>query len=95
VRVTFALPGSVWAERVHLVGEFNDWHRTATPMRQSGDEGLWRVTLELDAGRRYQYRYLLDGEIWHTDYGADDFVANEYGSDNAVVDASLPEVTDG
>ena len=25
VRVTFEMPSSVWAERVNLVGDFNDW----------------------------------------------------------------------
>ena len=25
VRVTFELPSSLWAERVNLVGDFNDW----------------------------------------------------------------------
>jgi 1,4-alpha-glucan branching enzyme len=88
--VTFELPGSVWAETVYVVGEFNDWDRTATPMHQVGDEGTWTVSVDLEAGRDYQYRYLMDGEVWHTDYGADGFVANEFGSDNSVVHAGLP-----
>jgi 1,4-alpha-glucan branching enzyme len=90
VRVTFELPGSVWAENVFLVGEFNDWNQTATPMLQSGSDGAWRVTLELEPERAYQYRYLIDGEIWHTDYGADGFAANEYGSDNSIVRTAAP-----
>jgi 1,4-alpha-glucan branching enzyme len=85
VRVTFELPNSIWAERVYLVGAFNDWDRTRTPMRQTGPDGSWRVTLELDAGGEYQFRYLIDGETWYNDNSTDTFVANDYGSDNSVV----------
>ena len=85
LRVTFELPASIWAERVHLVGQFNEWDRARTPMRQTGPDGGWRVTLELERGVAYQFRYLIDGETWYNDYTADSYVANEYGSDNSVV----------
>jgi 1,4-alpha-glucan branching enzyme len=85
VRVTFELPASFWAERVHLVGAFNDWDTRRTPMRQSGPDGSWRVTLELARGAAYEFRYLIDGETWCNDYTADSYVANSYGSDNSVV----------
>ena len=32
VRVTFELAPTMWAERVNLVGEFNDWDTLSTPM---------------------------------------------------------------
>jgi 1,4-alpha-glucan branching enzyme len=89
VAVTFVLPASIWAEQVHLVGSFNDWDRTRTPMRQTA-EGDWRLALDLDADTEHQFRYLIDGETWYTDYNADGFVANEYGSDNSVVVTTLP-----
>jgi 1,4-alpha-glucan branching enzyme len=85
VSVTFELPASVWAERVNLVGEFNGWDRSRTPMRQSGPYGAWRVTLALDVDREYQFLYLIDGTTWYTDYAADSFVVNEYGTDNSIV----------
>jgi 1,4-alpha-glucan branching enzyme len=90
VFVTFELPSSIWAEKANLVGEFNDWSRTQTPMFQSKIDGAWRVTIELDADRDYQFRYLIDGETWYTDYFADSYVANEYGSDNSVVHTAPP-----
>ncbi len=90
VRVTFQLPSSIWAERVTLVGEFNEWSRTATPLRRDAD-GAWRVSLELAAGRDYQFRYLVDDDHWVNDYNADSYVANAYGSDNSVVHAAVPE----
>ena len=85
VRVTFELPSQFWAERINVVGDFNDWNKTATEMRQSGPEAAWQVTLELDTGREYQFRYLADGERWHNDSAADKYVPNEYGSSNSVV----------
>jgi hypothetical protein len=43
------------------------------------------TTLELEAGREYQYRYLLNGNEWHNDWHADRYVSNAYGGDNSVV----------
>jgi hypothetical protein len=41
---------------------------------------------QLEAGRRYGFRYLVDGEQWLNDRHADDYVENAYGSDDSVVD---------
>jgi len=86
VLVTFALPASVWAERVNLVGEFNDWDTEAMPMTRSRADADWRATVELEAGRRHRFRYLVDGKEWLNDWHADDYVENAYGSDDSVVD---------
>ena len=73
IRVTFAVPSTSWADRVNLVGEFNDWDTTATPMFQTRADADWRVTIELKAGLRYRFRYLVDGKEWLNDWRADDF----------------------
>lgn len=83
VRVTFAMPPSVWADSIHVVGDFNSWDERATPLRQS--EGGWMATVELEAGKAYQYRYLFNGSDWHNDWYADDYQQNAYGGDNSVV----------
>ena len=82
--VTFALPESIEAENACLVGEFNDWDVTAAPMTR-GKDGVFRATLELESGRAYQFRYLVDGEHWHNDWHADAYVPNGLGEDNGVV----------
>jgi hypothetical protein len=87
VRVVFELPSCVWADRIFVTGSFNDWDRTSLPMAQDRD-GVWRATLELPAGHRFQFRYLLDGR-WQTDYHADGFTDNQYGTHNSIVDLSL------
>jgi 1,4-alpha-glucan branching enzyme len=86
VRVTFELPSDPWVERVNLVGEFNDWDTTSTPMARERADVNWKVTVELAAGRCYRFRYLVDGEKWLNDWHADDYVENPYGFDDSVVD---------
>ena len=82
-RVTFILPNSIWADTIYLVGDFNEWNRSSHPF-QHGEEGAWTLTLDLEIGRCYQFRYLRDGE-WISDSQADGFVGNPHGSDNALV----------
>jgi hypothetical protein len=89
VQVTFELPACIWADRIFLVGDFNAWNESATPMHQDRD-GVWRATIDLPYGSRCEFRYLIDGQ-WKTDYHADGFTANVYGSDNSVVEATLPQ----
>lgn len=83
VRVTFALPAAIWADTIYLVGDFNDWDTQATPLRQT--EYGWMVTLDLEAGRSYQYRYLHNSTEWHNDWNADGYEANTFGGDNSIV----------
>jgi len=85
VRVTFELPSSIWAERVNLVGDFNDWDTTRDEMRQGRSDGAWRITLTLPAGKAYQFRYLVNGRDWHNDWHADRYAPNRFGTDNSVV----------
>jgi 1,4-alpha-glucan branching enzyme len=86
VRVTFELPSSMWAERINLVGEFNDWDTTATPLHHNRADANWRATVQLEVGRRYRFRYLIDGHEWLNDWHADDYAENLYGSYDSIVD---------
>jgi 1,4-alpha-glucan branching enzyme len=73
------------AEFVYLVGDFNNWDEHATPMRKMPN-GDFQITLELEAGKVYQYRYLLNGNIWENDWYADEYVPTPYGDcENSVV----------
>jgi 1,4-alpha-glucan branching enzyme len=89
VRITFELPSCIWADRIFLVGDFNDWCENATPMRQERD-GVWRTTLDLPYGNRYEFRYMIDGQ-WKTDSHADGYATNRFGTENSVVIAMLPD----
>jgi 1,4-alpha-glucan branching enzyme len=82
-RATLALPNFMSAVDVSLVGDFNGWQRKATPLTQDR-KGHWTVTVDLDIGRAYQMRYLVD-ESWLNDPSADAYVSNPFGGDNFVV----------
>ena len=59
VRFALVAPG---ASRVSLVGDFNQWNATATPMRQLGDGRLWLVEVPLPPGR-HVYAFVVDGDV--------------------------------
>ncbi len=84
VRVTFTMPAIEGCDSLCLVGDFNDWNETSHPMQRI-DDGSWSLTLELEPGRDYQFRYYANDGAWHDDPAADVFVSNPFGSDNSVV----------
>lgn len=83
-KVTFYTPASIEADTVHLVGDFNEWNETATEMTKLKD-GRFKVTLNLDSGSDYQFRYLVNRSEWHNDWEADKYVPNPFSGDNSVV----------
>ena len=88
VKVTFAMPALEGVTALSLVGDFNDWSETATPLAREAD-GSWSAALTLDAGRSYQFRYRDDRGQWHNDWAADAYAPNEFGSDNSLLDLTL------
>jgi len=85
--VTFQLPSSIWAESVHLVGDFNGWNRQSHPLVHSRDgDSVWQITVELDKGKSYQFRYLINGRDWQNDWNADRYISNPFGGDNSVLE---------
>jgi 1,4-alpha-glucan branching enzyme len=85
VSVTFRVPAEAAADEVAVVGDFNEWNRHQHLLRPRGD-GSHALTLRLTTGRRYRFRYLLDDDRWQNDWQADDYVPNEYGGDDSVLD---------
>ncbi|MGA2305757.1 MAG: CHAD domain-containing protein [Acidimicrobiales bacterium] len=82
--VTFTLPAAVRATRVAICGEWNGWSAGRDVMDRVGD--VFSLTIELQPGRAYRFRYLLDGERWENDWDADAYVPNAFGTDDSVVD---------
>ncbi len=76
-----------------ICGEWNDWTADRDVMEQAADG--FSLTIRLEPGRTYRFRYLLDGTRWENDWAADAYVPNGYGSDDSVVDLTdLPDVAD-
>lgn len=91
-KVTFVLPEALVddsVKTVHLVGDFNDWDETATPMEQKSKS--YQVTVDLALNEEYQFRYLINGDQWHNDWHADRYVPNPFSGDNSVV-STEPEL---
>lgn len=86
-KVTFGLPSELAsdAQTAHLVGEFNDWNITATPMKKLKN-GSFAITMDLETGREYQFRYLVDNMQWENAWNADGFIPTPFGdSNNSVI----------
>ena len=83
-RVTFTVPASLWASALYLVGDFNDWNKTSHLFECNQVDG-WTITVDLEVGHAFQFRYWCEGDRWLNDSHADAYVVNSYGSDNFVV----------
>ena len=84
-RVTFTVDPQVGARTAAVCGEWNDWSAGADVMHRDA-EGGFSLTVGLDAGRAYRFRYLLDGQRWDNDWAADAYQPNDFGGDDSVVD---------
>jgi hypothetical protein len=83
VRVDFSLPSDVEAERVAICGEFTAWAPSIEMKRTK--TGEWQVSVPLESGRSYRFRYLLDGSRWENDWAADGYEPNPFGGHDSVV----------
>jgi chromosome partitioning protein len=77
---TFDAPA---ATTVRLTGEFTNWSREGIGMERDGEDGLWKVTVDLEPGE-YEYRYIVDG-VWIKDPRNVDSVLNEFGQENSLL----------
>ena len=83
-RVTFDVLPDSNAKTATLCGEFNEWSAHAHPMKQRKD-GRFSITVSLQAGRAYQFKYLLDGKHWENDGSADGYLFNPFGTENSLL----------
>jgi hypothetical protein len=89
--VTFTLDAAVGASHAVICGEWNNWSPDRDVMEPAEGGGFTR-TVELEPGRTYRFRYLLDGHGWENDWAADSYLPNDHGGNDSVVDlTALPE----
>ena len=72
------------AREVYIVGDFNDWSLTATPLHRQGGDGMWAVVVPLAPGR-HVYSFVIDGKRWMPDATAPRAPDSEFGGTNSVV----------
>lgn len=85
--VTFTLPVEATEAKavIRVLGDFNDWSFEKAPvMKAKADE--YQATLELECGRSYEFRYLINELVWENDWSADAYAPSPYaGVFNSVV----------
>ena len=70
-------------ESVSLFAEFNDWQ--PIEMKFSKKFNSFRTKVRLPKGESFQFRYLLNDSEWENDYKADNYLPNNFGSENSVL----------
>lgn len=68
-KITFTLPAAniIGANECVLLGEFNKWNLEEGYYLLKQADGSMTVEVELEAGKDYQYRYLLSNGRWVND----------------------------
>jgi len=85
-KVTFSLANEIAASANHanLAGDFNNWNTESIPMKKSKN-GKFSVSIDLEKGREYQFKYFIDGNTWKDELEADNHVPNEFEGTNSVI----------
>ena len=94
-KVTFELSANIVAEATAgiLVGEFNNWDFNNGISLKKQKDGSLKTSLELEAGKTYQYRYFLNDGRWVNDDRANNYnFVSEYQVENCVV--AVPAATE-
>lgn len=84
VKITFELPSDVSAQQAVVVGEFNNWDPSATPMKRKKD-GSFSAALNLESGKEYRYKFYLDDSRWENDPNPDRLVPNIFGTQDSLI----------
>lgn len=93
-KVTFALsksqlPEDLEVETIFVVGDFNQWDPTATPLSYKKGKKAYTAVVELEPNQSYQFRYLINGAFYCNDWVADGYEPNPFGSDNCIVNTEV------
>ena len=72
------------ARRVAVVGDFNAWDPTVTPLVRDTISAAWTASVSLRDGR-YVYAYVVDGRRWMADPNAPLAPPDGFGQQNSVL----------
>ena len=82
VEVTFQWPTSD-VDNIALAADFNQWQ--AMPMKLNRKTKTYNCKIRLPKDQNYQFRYLVNENVWENEPDADGYVQNEFGEDNCVL----------
>ena len=85
-KVTFTVNENITNSQnhIHLAGDFNNWDQENIPMKKVKN-GNYTATVELEKGKAYQFKYLVEGMGWLNEKEADLQVLNEFQTENSVI----------
>ncbi|HYW33097.1 MAG TPA: isoamylase early set domain-containing protein [Gemmatimonas sp.] len=72
------------ARSVAVVGDFNDWNATVTPMERLPGSGVWTASLAVRPGR-HTYSFVVDGTKWIADPRAPRAADSDFGKPGSVL----------
>ncbi|WP_343328890.1 isoamylase early set domain-containing protein [Polaribacter staleyi] len=76
-KVTFTVPAAE-ANKVVVVGSFNEWNEEAAPLKKLKN-GSFKGTLDLESGKSYEFKYLIDGAYLNEEE-ADGFAWSDFAN---------------
>ena len=79
------------ASSVALVGDFNNWDPTATPLRAASTGGVWSVEVPIQPGR-HLYAFVVDGTVWRPDPAAPQATGEDFGEPNSALTVADPRM---
>lgn len=89
--IVFTLPAEAVAEATEgiVLGDFNNWNESKGIKLKKQKDGSLKAVVQLEAGKTYQYRYLLNDGRWENDYHAQNYVpVNGFHIDNCLITVS-------
>jgi hypothetical protein len=72
------------ASRVTVVGDFNGWDRTGTPLARKRGSDQWEATIALPSGV-YRYAFLVDDARWVSDPNHAGSVDQDFGEPTSLL----------
>ncbi|HTE43811.1 MAG TPA: isoamylase early set domain-containing protein [Gemmatimonadaceae bacterium] len=72
------------ARKVSLVGDFNGWDASATPLQRTDGRNTWSIAVRLPPGR-HVYAFVIDGATWVADPQAPLAPEQWFGQRNSVI----------
>lgn len=86
-KITFSLKDeNEKIKTIRIPGDFNNWDHNCVPMKKLKNNGFSQV-INLESGKSYQFRYLVNDSRWEDEPECDNFVPNgiEPGEFNSLI----------
>ncbi len=91
--IIFTLPAEALegASEAVVLEDFNNWTPGQEFELKKQEDGSFKTSVQLEEGKTYQYRFLLNNGRWQNDYNAQDYVpVSGLFIDNSVI--TVPEI---